>query len=130
VLVSGVAAEAPLARELAERAALPSAANRAGTTLDVLDLARLVASAGRVVCGDTGIAHLATALRIPSVVLFGPTDPARWGPPPERPWHRVLWTGVVGDPHAGATDPGLLQIGPGDVRDALSALGAPAPSPR
>lgn len=127
VLVSGSAAEAPLARELTERAGLPPAANRAGATHDLLELALLVASAGRVVCGDTGVAHLATALRIPSVVLFGPTAPARWGPPPQRPWHVVLWAGTVGDPHGASVDPGLLAIGSDDVLRALSALSAPAP---
>jgi ADP-heptose:LPS heptosyltransferase len=130
VLVSGSAGEAPLTQAVVERAGLPPQANRAGTTSDVLALARLVASAGRVACGDTGVAHLATALRIPSVVLFGPTDPARWGPPPERPWHRVLWSGAVGDPHAAVVDPGLLRIHPDDVLRALSALAAPAPAPR
>jgi hypothetical protein len=34
----------------------------------------------RVVCGDTGVAHVASALGTPSVVLFGPTDPAGSGP--------------------------------------------------
>ena len=29
-------------------------------------------------CGDTGIAHLASALGTPSVILFGPTSPERW----------------------------------------------------
>ena len=130
VLVSGSVGEAPLAAEVVALAGLPPDANRAGTTGDLLDLARLVASAGRVACGDSGVAHLATALRIPSVVLFGPTDPARWGPPAERPWHRVLWAGTSGDPHAVRTDPGLLQIAPADVVDALSALAAPAPRRR
>jgi len=125
VLLSGSAREAPLAREIAARAGLPSRANRAGATGDLAGLARLVAGAGRVVCGDTGVAHLATALRIPSVVLFGPTDPACWGPPAERPWHAALWAGRSGDPHAGATDPGLLAITPADVLRALSALSAP-----
>jgi ADP-heptose:LPS heptosyltransferase len=125
VLVSGSAQEASRAQQIAARAGLPPHANRAGTTSDLLELARLVASAGRIVCGDTGVAHLATALRIPSVVLFGPTDPARWGPPPERPWHKPLWAGTSGDPRAAATDPGLLQIHPADVLDALSALSAP-----
>ncbi len=64
----------------------------AGRT-DLVELAAAVAAAGRVVCGDTGVAHLATALGTPSVVLFGPTSPARWGPPADRPQHRVLWAG-------------------------------------
>jgi len=125
--VSGSAAEAPLAASIAAQAGLPPHAVRAGTTRDPLALAALVASAGRVACGDTGVAHLATALRVPSVVLFGPTDPARWGPPPERPWHRALWAGRTGDPHAAAPDPGLLAIGPADVLAALSALSEPPP---
>lgn len=129
VVLSGGAAEAPLAAAVAARAGLPPEANKAGRTPDLTALVALVAGAGRVVCGDTGVAHLATALRVPSVVLFGPTDPARWGPPPERPWHRVLWAGRRGDPHADEPDPGLLAIDPADVLDALSALPA-APPPR
>jgi ADP-heptose:LPS heptosyltransferase len=90
-----------------------------------------VAAAACVVCGDTGVAHLATALRTPSVVLFGPTPPAAWGPPPERPWHRVLWAGGTGDPHADVPDAGLLAIEPADVLAALATLPAsparPAP---
>ena len=58
------------------------------------ELAALVAAAGRVVCGDTGVAHLATALGTPSVLLFGPTPPAWWGPLIERDRHRVLWHGL------------------------------------
>lgn len=129
VLLSGSASEAPLAAEVAERADLPADDNLAGSTRDLAGLAALVASAGRVACGDTGVAHLATALRVPSVVLFGPTDPARWGPPPDRPWHRVLWAGRHGDPHAHEPDPGLLEITPADVLQALSALPEPSPRP-
>ncbi|MDP8936461.1 MAG: glycosyltransferase family 9 protein, partial [Actinomycetota bacterium] len=95
----------------------------AGRT-DVLELAAAVAAAARVVCGDTGMAHLATALGTPSVVLFGPTPPHRWGPPPERPRHRVLWTGRTGDPHGARPDPGLLQIPVAAVLDALGHLDA------
>jgi ADP-heptose:LPS heptosyltransferase len=78
-------------------------------------LARTVDSARVVVCGDTGVAHLATALRTPSVVLFGPEPPSRWGPPPGRPWHAVLWAGRRGDPHGLRPDPGLLEISVLDV---------------
>jgi ADP-heptose:LPS heptosyltransferase len=125
VILTGAPAEAPLARRIADAAGLPPRAVAAGRT-DVVQLAALVADAGRVVCGDTGVAHLATALRTPSVVLFGPTPPSAWGPPPDRPWHRALWRGHAGDPHGACTHPGLLAIDPADVLAALAAL-APAP---
>jgi Glycosyltransferase family 9 (heptosyltransferase) len=129
VLRSGSPAEMPIAAEVAARADLPSGADLSGRT-DLRGLVALVAGAGRVVCGDTGLAHLATALRVPSVVLFGPTDPARWGPPADRPWHRLLWAGARGDPHAGTPDAGLLQLQPADVLDALSVLPEPPPRDR
>lgn len=93
----------------------------AGPT-DLLRLAAVIAAAGRVVCGDTGVAHLATALGTPSVVLFGPSSPARWGPPPDRPLHRVLWAGRTGPANGPRPDPGLLEITVGDVVEALAAV--------
>ena len=132
VIVTGGPGEAALAREVAAAAGLPSDAVLAGRTR-LTELAALVAVAGRVVCGDTGVAHLATALRTPSVVLFGPTSPAEWGPPSDRPWHRTLWSGQRGDPHAHEPHPGLLRIDPADVVSALAELpdrsDVPAPEP-
>src|SRR5690606_16791225 len=107
---TGAPGERALASWVAERAGLGDDAVLAGRT-GIAELAAAVASAARVVCGDTGVAHLATALRTPSVVLFGPTSPGLWGPPADRPMHRVLWAGRTGDPHAERTDPGLLEIG-------------------
>lgn len=121
VVVTGGPEEVGVARLVGELGRLPPQAIFAGRT-DLVGLAALVAAAGRVVCGDTGIAHLATALRIPSVVLFGPVSPALWGPPADRPWHRVLWAGRTGDPHAGEPDPGLLEIQVADVLEALDGL--------
>ncbi len=92
VLVTGGPSEVRLTQSVARMAGLPQGALCAGRT-DLLGLASLVAAADRVVCGDTGVAHLATALRTPSVVLFGPTPPAEWGPPPDRPWHRCCGRG-------------------------------------
>jgi ADP-heptose:LPS heptosyltransferase len=128
VLVTGGADEVALARDIAGRAGLPDVAVLAGRT-DVLGLARLVRDGARVLCGDTGVAHLATALRRPSVVLFGPVPPARWGPPPDRPWHRVLWKGVEGPPDGPTPHPGLLAITVEEVLEALSVLPEPAPRP-
>jgi ADP-heptose:LPS heptosyltransferase len=122
VLLTGSRAERALAERAAAAAGLPPCAVLAGRT-DVLELAALVAASGRVVSGDTGVAHLATALDTPSVVLFGPTSPQEWGPPPGRR-HRVLWSGRLGDPHAGTPDPGLLEIEPDAVLAALAELPA------
>jgi ADP-heptose:LPS heptosyltransferase/uncharacterized protein YjbJ (UPF0337 family) len=121
VLVTGGPGEEALAGAVAAAAGLPAEAVLAGRT-DLLGLVATVAAAARVVCADTGVAHLATALRIPSVVLFGPTPPAEWGPPTDRPWHRALWAGGTGDPYAPDPDPGLLAISPDAVAAALRTL--------
>jgi ADP-heptose:LPS heptosyltransferase len=81
-------------------------------------LAAVVAHAAMLVCGDTGPAHLATAFGTPSVLLFGPTDPARWGPR-RGDRHRVLWAGRVGDPHGDEVDEGLLELDPVTVMTAV-----------
>jgi ADP-heptose:LPS heptosyltransferase len=121
VLLTGNRRERALCLTIAEAAGLPREQVRAGS-MTLLELASLVGSAGRVVCGDTGVAHLATALRTPSVVLFGPMSPGLWGPPPGRPEHQVIWKGLRGDPLGDAPDPGMLAITAGDVLDALATL--------
>lgn len=72
----------------ADAAALDSLRPRAETGRVVfwenLPLAELAArlSACRIYFGhDTGISHLAAASGVPSLLLFGPTDPATWAPP-------------------------------------------------
>ncbi|MEU8262120.1 glycosyltransferase family 9 protein [Micromonospora sp. NPDC048999] len=89
VVLTGTADERDLAGRVARAADLPPDAVLAGRT-DLADLAALVADARLVVSGDTGVAHLATGYGTASVVLFGPVPPAHWGPPADRPRHRVL----------------------------------------
>ncbi|TMR90848.1 glycosyltransferase family 9 protein [Nonomuraea basaltis] len=116
VVVTGNTEEVPLARKVAELAGLPPGRMLAGQTR-MADLIDLVSRARLVVCGDTGVAHLATAFCVPSVVLFGPVSPALWGPPPG--WrHVALWAGHRGDPHGQRPDPGLLKIEVSEVVDA------------
>jgi ADP-heptose:LPS heptosyltransferase len=124
VLVTGGPEELRLARTVAALADLADSAVLAGRT-SLADLAGVVAAAGRVVCGDTGVAHLATAVGTPSVVLFGPIPPEWWGPPPD-PKHRALWAGLTGDPHAETVHAGLLAIDVGDVLAELQRLEAAA----
>jgi ADP-heptose:LPS heptosyltransferase len=44
------------------------------------DLKALFAAATLFVGNDSGPAHMAAAFGVPSVVIFGPSDPAIWGP--------------------------------------------------
>jgi ADP-heptose:LPS heptosyltransferase len=49
-----------------------------------------VLSGARVlVCNDTGVSHLADALKVPSVVISTGKNPERWAPI-DRRLHRVL----------------------------------------
>ncbi len=120
VVITGSGSE----RELAQRVAA-DAGGRVGvlageTTL--LELAALVASAQLVICGDTGVAHLATAFRTPSVVLFGPVPPGLWGPPDNGP-HVALWDGGArGNPWGSTADPALLRISVDAVVGAATQL--------
>ena len=122
VLITGSAAERDLAAAVARAAGLPDDRVLAGRT-DLGALCDLVARAGLVVSGDTGIAHLASAYGTPSVVLFGPVDPAQWGPPAggphvalARPAHRR------GARFADDPDPALLAIGVEEVLAAAATV--------
>ena len=47
---------------------------------DLKELAALLAGAKAVVTNDTGPMHIAAALNVPVVAIFGPTDPVKTGP--------------------------------------------------
>jgi ADP-heptose:LPS heptosyltransferase len=121
IVVTGSASERPLASDVAAQAGLPATAVLAGSTT-LTELALLVADAALVISGDTGTAHLATAYRRPSVVLFGPVPPTEWGPPRRRRQHVALYRapqGYRGDPHGSLLDPGLDSISVADVLGAV-----------
>lgn len=129
VFLTGSAQERSLCADIAQAA--PGSTNTAGQ-LDLDALTALVARAGLVLCGDTGVAHLATACGTPSVLLFGPTPPHRWGPLIDPQRHAVLWHGdgsarSWGDPHGTVTDPRLAAITTREVLDAAERL-LPSPS--
>lgn len=58
---------------------------------DLYDLACWLTSARLYVGNDSGITHLAAAVGVPVLAIFGPTDPAVWGPRGENVrvavWH-------------------------------------------
>jgi ADP-heptose:LPS heptosyltransferase len=115
VLVTGGPAERELCAEVARGS---STAVNLGAALSLQQLAEVVAEADLVVCGDTGVAHLATAFSTPSVLLFGPTPPGLWGPAIDPHLHAVIWRGAAerrGDPHADQVDANLQKITVTDV---------------
>ncbi|MGV9666599.1 glycosyltransferase family 9 protein [Nocardia niigatensis] len=119
VVVTGDESEREIALGVATRAGLSPARVLAGQQ-NLIELAATVAEAGLVVCGDTGVAHLATAFGTRTVLLFGPNPPSRSGPPPHLLGrHAVLWAGNTGDPDADEIDPGLLKIGVPEVVNAV-----------
>lgn len=117
VLITGGPSEA----QLVDRVCATSGAEPM-VNLTLLQLTALVAGARLLICGDTGVAHLASAYRTPSIVLFGPVSPREWGPP-DDPRHVVLFHGSgTGDPHGRGTDPALLDISVNEVMDAVATL--------
>lgn len=77
LLIEGPA-ETGLARELARR--LPESRSIEAASLSLDRLAALLTHCTAYAGNDSGISHLAAAVGIPSVCLFGPTDPGLWSP--------------------------------------------------
>ncbi|MGV0604257.1 glycosyltransferase family 9 protein [Mycolicibacterium sp. XJ1904] len=120
VVITGDDSEVDLARSVADAAGLPRSSVLAGS-LGLLELVALIHDCRLLICGDTGVGHVATACGTPSVLLFGPTPPNRWGPRGTGP-HIAVWAGDKGDPHADRPHRGLLLITVGRVLDATESL--------
>jgi hypothetical protein len=125
VVFSGSASERPRALEVARLGRFDEETVLAGR-IELDAFAALVADAALVVTADTGAAHLASAYRIPSVVIFGPAPPEEWGPPASGP-HRVLTHAElrVGDTFGAEPDPALLAVTVDEVLQAIATLPLP-----
>jgi len=101
-------AEARIRSQVAAQGAIVAAGR------PVREVAALLSGARAYVGNDSGVTHLAGTL-VPSLVLFGPTDPAIWRP--LGPAVRVIGGGGT-----------MASIGVAEVTSALSALlGQPPP---
>jgi ADP-heptose:LPS heptosyltransferase len=121
VVFTGSAQERDRALGVCRLAGLDESSVLAGR-LDLPAFAACVAAARLVISADTGAAHLATAYGRPSIVMFGPAGPERWGPPSGP--HVVLTRPELrrGDPFADRPDPALLAVSVEDVLAAAEGL--------
>ena len=87
VVLTGMEQEKEIVKEVLGHMQYP-ALNLAGKT-SLGSLAVLLSKAQLLVSNDTGVSHLADALRTPSVVLFTASSPERWAPK-DRNLHRVI----------------------------------------
>jgi heptosyltransferase-1 len=103
--------EEQLAREV-EHAANGAAIAMPATVSELIALCR-----GARICvgGDTGPVHLAAALGVPVVSLFGPTDPARNGPYSDRAMVLRSHASRTTMSHEKHPEEGLLQITAAEV---------------
>jgi ADP-heptose:LPS heptosyltransferase len=82
ILLTGSEEERDLLRQVESLMRIPviNLVERAGH-VDIGELAVLISYAGALVSNDTGVSHIATALKVPSVIIFSPySDPQRWAP--------------------------------------------------
>lgn len=87
IAITGTSNETAITAAVLGAMAAPALHLTGSTTLG--GLAALVARARLVICNDTGISHVAAAMRTPSTVVASGSDTHRWAPL-DRERHRVL----------------------------------------
>ena len=112
----------PGEENLAREAEAASEGAAQSMTCSITDLIALTRRAQLFIGGDTGPLHMAAALQIPVVAIFGPTDPARNGPYATQ--SVVLRNPASPTTHARRAQPdeGMLEISVDAVIDAARHL--------
>jgi heptosyltransferase-1 len=111
----------PGEQDLARAVQIASEGTAEALECSIPQLIAFTRRASLFVGGDTGPMHLAAALRIPVVAIFGPTDPVRNGPYGTR---SIVLQSPSNRPHRNRAtlDPGLVTIGPEQVLAACQKL--------
>ena len=88
VVVTGSPADAEAVQGFVE--SVRTTVVQAPATLTVGKLCALIRRFALLLCNDCGPMHIAAALRIPVIAVFGPSFPELWGPCPADPRHVVV----------------------------------------
>jgi heptosyltransferase-3 len=106
---SGDPSEATYVRDIAAK--VPEGCRCLAGRLSLAETAELLKGACLFVGPDTAVTHLAAATGIPTIALFGPSNPVKWGPwPKDWPPHESPW------PFVGSKQQGNVWLiqGPGN----------------
>ena len=95
LVITGIASEQKDARYIMERVRSPRCVNFAGKT-NFRELLALYSIASLMVTNDSGPAHFASLLQLPTVVLFGPETPRLYAPMGET--HKDLYAEFASSP--------------------------------
>ena len=112
----------PGEEELVREAAAASNGTAQAMACSITELIALTRRAQMFVGGDTGPLHLAAALQVPVVAIYGPTDPARNGPYRTRSIVLRSSESVTSHTRRAQADKGLLAIDSDAVVRAACAL--------
>jgi heptosyltransferase-1 len=99
-----------------------SAGTAQGIASSLTELMALMRRVRLFIGGDTGPMHLAAALGIPVVAIFGPTNPARNGPFGTRKIVLRTPSSLTSHSRRAQPDPGILEIGADEVVAAAREL--------
>jgi heptosyltransferase I len=105
----------PGEEEVVREAEVASDGSALAMSCPVTELIALTRRARLFIGGDTGPLHLAAALRVPAVAIYGPTDPARNGPYGTRSIVLRRPESVTSHVRRETADEGLLGIGSDEV---------------
>jgi lipopolysaccharide heptosyltransferase II len=119
--------DAEAAAEVAR--AVPGRCADFSAKLNILETAAVIRSCSLFISNDSGPMHIAAALDIPTVAIFGPTDAHRYGP--RCTASRIVWRREPCNPCKAPEcgQPSCIgRIAPADIADAAAdLLGARAP---
>jgi len=105
------------------RASMEKACPLMADNLPLIHLAAVLKTSTAYLGNDSGISHLAASLGLPTVALFGPTNPALWGPKGPRVriiYGRNLYTPCSPEARSERSRPCLESIQTDQVVEVLS----------
>ncbi|MGE5114140.1 MAG: lipopolysaccharide heptosyltransferase I [Acidobacteriaceae bacterium] len=120
--IASVVNYGPGEQELAKSVSAASGGAAHPVSCSLTELIALTRRAALFVGGDTGPLHLAAALKVPVVALFGPTEPARNGPYGAASIVLRSERSVTSYSHVAEADPGLQSITVDEVLRAVAQL--------